>query len=153
MNTGLNGNFQAVCAVVVLMATGCFSGCTSKTTPAGTVSGQVTIDGKPVDSGIIQFHEPTQGNLAGGQLEGPQGRYELTFGGLRQIPAGSYLVTISPAPQTEYDAVSGTLAPSSADTRSQDRQIPGKYHRHETSGLTATVTSGENNFNFELKSK
>lgn len=137
---------------IVSGASGCYSG--NPATPMGEVSGQVTLDGKPLESGMIRFHDPTLGNVAGSQVKGPDGKYQLSFGGEERIPTGKYLVTVSPLPEGDVDAArSGAAQPTKPISKSPSVNVPKKYQNQRTTDLTAEVIQGENKIDLELKSK
>lgn len=125
----------------------------------GTVSGRVTVNGKPVSNGTIMFH-PDEGPTAVGALE-PDGKFTLTTvkPGDGAV-VGSHRVTIQ---ATSVGA--GSLAdPKSFDEEVQMSRkggkvlvagkvtwlVPEKYSRLEASGLTAKVGPGANTLDFDL---
>ena len=102
----------------------------------GTVKGAVTLDGQPVDGGVITF-VPADGNSQPEAVQITGGEYSVT------MPVGDKRVEI-------YWAPSGGQA---ADTASQGREqivqrIPAKYNAQST--LTHTVTKGEARKDFAL---
>jgi len=85
------------------------------------VSGKITLDGKPLQEGSIQFsHTADPCAVAHGHLR--EGTYSL------ELPAGSYYVTIL----------------------SSQPKVPTKYRRLGQSGLTVEVVEGKNVFDFAL---
>lgn len=125
----------------------------------GTVTGQVTVNRKPVSNGTIMFH-PDDGPTAVGAL-GSDGTYTLTTikpddGAV----VGAHRVTIQ---------ATSVGAGSLVDPRSFDEEVqlsrkggkvlvagkvtwlvPEKYSRLETSGLTAKVGPGTNVLDFDI---
>jgi hypothetical protein len=104
--------------------------------PQGTVKGTVTMDGQPVDGGVITF-VPADGNSQPEAVPIISGEYSVT------MPVGEKRVEI-------YWAPSGAQA---ADTATQGREqivqrIPAKYNAQST--LTHTVTKGEARKDFAL---
>ncbi|WDI41689.1 hypothetical protein [Bremerella sp. P1] len=104
------------------------------------VSGQVTMDGTPVEMGQI-FFEPIGGDstigtgiIADGEFEVvcPPGNYKVVITGTRKIPGAK---PISNIPGEEIDA--------------RESIIPEKYNRQTT--LTKEVQQGEQSVNFHLE--
>jgi hypothetical protein len=133
--------------VFLLAATGCSRGNARGRLP---ISGTVTLDGQPLESGYITF-EPkgTQNTQAGasivaGKFEIPQpagaapGHYAVAV----MAGAGKPLGNLSPG-TPEYEA---------AALKKDTERIPRKYNVKTT--LVADVqTDGENVFTFNLTSK
>lgn len=116
---------------MMLVLAGCNQG-----PPRGTVKGTVTLDGQPVDGGVITF-VPADGNSQPEAVPITAGEYSVT------MPVGDKRVEI-------YWAPSGG---QSADTATQGREqivqrIPAKYNAQST--LTHTVTKGEAHKDFAL---
>jgi hypothetical protein len=121
-------------ALLGLAATGCDRG------PArGTVKGTVTLDGQPVDGGVITF-VPANGDT----------QPEATT-----ISAGEYAVTM-PLGEKRVEIYWAPSAGKAADTASQGRdqivqRIPTKYNAQ--SELKHTVEKGESRKDFSLTAK
>jgi hypothetical protein len=111
--------------------------------PRQRVSGAVTLDGQPLDAGMILF-EPTAGQASSAGAMIADGRYDVARD--KGPTPGPYLVRIyapgkAAAPQQLGDPVKP--APD---------RVPAKYNSKST--LTADVTAGgPNTFNFEVTSK
>lgn len=138
---GLAGLGVALCLVGVL---GCGK---SALPPRARVTGQVTLDGKPLTSGTILFVPDTAQGTSGPPAIGfidPQGRYELTtdrdsFGDGAVL--GRHKVSIEARDSVEPGAVSQSL-------------VPPVYANPETSGLVAEVQAGRvNTIDFGLSSQ
>ncbi len=148
---------RAVCwllaATLVAMAglSGCGSG---DDLPRQAISGTVTLDGQPLDKGMIQFFPAAEmkNAMAGGTtIQG--GNYSIPQS--EGLVPGTYKVMISseggdvkaaPGETTEEGAMPG-LGPLHPPDR-----IPSKYNAQTI--LTANVTSeGPNEFKFDLKSQ
>lgn len=117
----------------MVLSLGCGSG-----PKMGTVSGTVTIDGKPAANLEVSFDpkEAGSGTTALGYTDA-SGVYKLSYpGGKTSPPVGEYTVSIVAA------EVDGEAAPAAA--------IPAIYNTATT--LTFTVNAGENTANFDLKS-
>jgi hypothetical protein len=127
-NAGLQ---TALLVFSALFLAGCDQG------PAkGTVKGAITLDGEPVDGGVITF-VPADGKSQPEAVPITKGEYTVT------MPIGEKRVEIYWAPSSG----------SAADTASQGREqivqrIPTKYNSQST--LTHTVTKGEARQDFAL---
>ena len=115
--------------------------------PAVEISGNVTLDGAPLQEASIQFTSSKTGESAYTNLD-ENGHYSVTFS---EADVGSaYEVTISPPIVDEENAMALAEQPQAKSTT----KIPAKYSKRTTSGLIAQITeAGANQANFELKSK
>lgn len=128
---------------LTLAVTGC-----ENTLPA-TVSGAITVDGEAVTgnvAGDVMFHPDGGGAMAMAPLKS-DGSFTITTGSTKGLEPGSYNVTVSvvetePEPPGGYQNAPGQK-PLSAS----------KYGDKKTSGLTAEVVPGKNEFNFDVTSK
>ncbi len=114
-----------------------------------SVSGIVTLDGKPLElgegTGTVSFHPQAGGSVAQARI-GPGGRYELKTGSTKGLPAGEYIVTVvatGPKPKTPPGA---TPIPGPLLT-------PTSYGTKNISDLRFTIHPGENEINIALSSK
>lgn len=99
------------------------------------ISGQVLIDGKPLDFGYIRFL-PQQSRLSGSALDS-DGRFSLTFGkGKKGAVLGPHQVEI-------------LACKPLSDTKLQ-WYAPKKYSSASTSGLAYNVTGPADDVKFEL---
>lgn len=142
--------------LVLLFLVG-MAGCGSKSgqLPTAPVTGRVTYQGKPVPRGEITFvptaSQPGVRNAYGTLDE--QGRYRLTT--YREgdgAVLGTHQVMIVareelPADVGKQMTPDGILVPG----KQAKSLIPERYSDPATSGLTAEVKDGRNEFNFELK--
>lgn len=122
-----------------------FAGCGSDTPDLGTVSGVVTLDGKPLENAAVYF-EPDEGRTSHGVTD-KEGRYELVFSeGHPGAILGPHTVRIRREPTPEELIKQGTdpQAP-------QPQPLPARYDGQST--LKATVKAGTNTFDFPLESK
>ncbi len=119
-----------------LLTAGCFGG-GSDAPELGLVSGTVTLDGKPLAKATVNF-EPTTGATSLGMTD-ETGHYELSYNKDHKgaVP-GSHKVRISKFGE-----------PGSPNDTTD--QVPAKYNKN--SKETAQVKKGENEINFDLKSK
>lgn len=126
-----------VCVVGLLLLAGCGSS-------SATVSGKVTLDGKPLTKGNIAFYGGGAAALATGSIDS-SGNYTLLTGTDRGLTPGSYQVTI---------VANDIIEPTNELTPLMPKLItPAKYSNASTSGLTAEVKAGSNTHNFDLQSK
>jgi hypothetical protein len=131
----------------VLFAVGFLVGCGSGT---GTVSGKLTVGGRPVTTGAnIVFIGPT----------GQQGQAMVERDGTFQMdhaPTGRVEVTVVNAPLPGDSEETRVLTPDemlkakkAGTARVKGRQIPRKYET-PNNGLTYDVTSGHNTIDIDL---
>lgn len=126
-------------AIAAILTCVLLIGCSGKVDapPLGTVTGKVTLDGKPVTNAIVNF-ESANGQVAFGNTD-PSGNYELKFrDGLKGAEVGMNKVRI----ETILDA------PPPAGYKDP---IPAKYNSRST--LQMSVQAGKNTHDFELTSK
>jgi hypothetical protein len=108
----------------------------------GEVSGKVSYDGKPLESGAINFF-PSDGTTptAGGIIK--DGKYAVA-----KVSAGKYKVTISGSQivgqKKLYDTPNSPTAPITIDP------LPEKYKDWNKTELTLDVKPGLNEKNWEL---
>jgi hypothetical protein len=125
-------------AMAILLASGCGPKVDKN---VGTISGQVTHHGgKPLTNALITFYAPKEGTFGSSPLDA-DGRYKIDT----PIKAGTYHVRVTP-PQV-IDPADGSPPPKPIE----NADIPPKYREYQTSGLTATIQLGANEFNVELK--
>lgn len=109
---------------LLLFSTGC-----ENPSPYVPVRGMVTLDGKPLESGIVQL-QPAVGQVATGSI-GPGGEFTLSTPPQGHgVLAGSYRVTV-----LAYD--SATIEPGP-----EHLIVPVRYTRSGTSGLQVTIFPG-----------
>lgn len=137
------GQHSWLCISASLLALMPIVGCSS--TPVGSVMGQVTFVGKPLDDAVILFR-PTGGENAGGaqaKIEG--GSYKID-----QVPAGEYSVWILAERKTGRKVPVLDVEPGQKRTYDEERVqvIPIRYNAR--TGLHATIEAGENQHDFDL---
>jgi hypothetical protein len=139
-----------LCLLLGLSATGCGG--------TGTVSGKVTYKGKPVPSGTITF-QGSDGNPVSAQLD-KEGNYTA-----RNVKTGDAKVTITAIDESKMLEFAEALkkqrrgeGPKPGDKpvipqmpKGALNLVPAQYGQFDTSGLTATIKSGSNTQNFDLK--
>lgn len=136
MNSSLKLSFAVVLGLVLL-------GC-NKSENLGTIHGTVTYDGAPVTEGTISFRGEESGLSASDELDA-EGKFEVTAAG--GIPPGTYKAFIVP-PEVEVSIgpdVAPVLKPKDMPN------VPKEYRSIRTTPLTAEVSTGDNEVNFELK--
>jgi hypothetical protein len=109
-----------------------------------SVSGVVTLDGKPLPRGTVAFN-PESGPPAYGQINST-GEYTVMTGREEGLPAGSYVVTVvSNEAPTE-------LGKDGAPPPAGKPITPPWYRSKQTSGLNYSIEAGSNEINIELSS-
>jgi hypothetical protein len=125
-----------VCATVAATVVGCTS-----ETGHGTVDGTVTLDGQPLQTGLIRF-EPADGQTPTADAMITNGSFTV------KAPVGEKRVSIS-GPKV----VGKRKAYESPDSPTLDiveELLPARYNVQST--LTLTVEEGKQSKNFELES-
>jgi hypothetical protein len=137
MPTKLLRTFRGMLPCMLLVA---FAGCGGK--PA-TVSGVVTLDGKPLERGSVGFTPISGGMRAAGVIDG-EGRYTLSTNRDMGLEIGEYAVTVvsrEPGPENAQ----GPPMPGPYIT-------PQHYAVESTSGLKFNVAGGSNTIDIALTS-
>lgn len=107
------------------------------------ISGEVTLDGEPVDGGSIVFL-PKVGDGAKGAAEITAGKYAIPSE--QGLPIGAYHVEI------RWSKPTGKQIPSGDPGMLMDERaevIPAQFN--SASRLSAEITAGENTHHFHLK--
>ena len=116
--------------LVVSLAAGCSPGAGS----LHKVSGKVTVDGTPLNTGTVRFvPDKARGNTATAEpvgTIGPDGTYTLSTNGKTGAPPGWYQVTVN-----------ATEVPESSKPFSGKALVARKYNAPESSGLSVEVVS------------
>ncbi|MFN0196382.1 MAG: hypothetical protein ACKVT0_06535 [Planctomycetaceae bacterium] len=120
-------------ACLLALVAGCGDGSDAK--PMGNVAGKITVAGKPLVEGRINFVSD-KGAAAGGNIK-PDGSYSLDG----PLPVGVYTAFIT------FD-----IPPSRLGTDAEKilKTVPEKYRGQATSGLTAVIKEGSTEYNFDL---
>lgn len=136
--------FLIVPGRVLLLALGCLvvglAGCGS----GASISGTVTLDNQPVEMGAISFlpMDGKEGARGGASIE--NGKY--TVPAEKALPPGKYKVEI------RWPKKTGKKIPNEDMPMDETKEaIPPQYNSKST--LTVELTSGQNEKNFDLKSK
>ena len=111
---------------------------------SGTVEGKITVHGKPLPAGLITF-ESEVGNRDAYSAQIQDGAFKTG-----PIPAGPCKITVINSTASGPPPVGGNdLSPTRAP-RAGVVEVPVKYGRSDTSGLTFTVKEGTNTFDQDL---
>lgn len=155
--------------VVCLLGLAGMGGCgespegAGKQLPTVRVSGTVTYKGSPVDDATVSFHPSKPGDPGPFAKTNSEGEFTLrTYKAGDGAPEGDYVVTVQKSEVAPAEQKSGpdmfkemekqALAGKKTAEERPLSLIPEKYARTQTSGLSATVKSGDTNkFDFELK--
>jgi hypothetical protein len=136
---------RSAIALTMLAAAATTSGCFSSST--GTVSGNVTLNGKPLEKGQVMF-SPTgaTGGTAGGEII--SGKYEVA-----DITPANYQVTVAATPEVKI------VMPGDPETKRQltDEELRARIDPlpADTTGKEQTleVKGGAQSLDFKLESK
>jgi hypothetical protein len=132
---------RSLLAVAVCACAGCGAG-------RVRVEGAVTLDGEPVDGGVISFFQGTGPRSDKGNAPIRGGRYVIEGERARNLTPGSYTVQI----HWIQKLVKPGANPANVDTSPAVKQlIPPQYNAKST--LTREVVPGPNTLDFDLKSK
>ena len=127
-----------VLATVAFAAAGCGK-------HAATVSGGVTLGGKPLSSGVVTFNPVTAGASAYAAIAG--GRYALQTGAEAGLEPGEYVVTVA-ANATAAEAASMGIKVGREGI--MPLLTPQKYADITTSPLKVTVKPGSQEIDLTL---
>ena len=131
---------KAIVAVCVVTCALALAGCANKTNH-GTVTGDVTLDGQPLKSGVIHF-ESADGKTATADATIADGKYNV------EMPPGDKRISISAPKVTGKRKAYDT--PDSPTVDIVQELLPARYNAQ--SDLTLTVTAGSQQKNYDLKS-
>jgi hypothetical protein len=119
------------------------SGCGKKGPELSPVSGKVTLRGKPVEAGAVHFTH-VQGVVDIYAAIQPDGTYSVKMARGSGLPEGKYLVAVGPPVGYGHMGETPAAAPKHED-------IPERYQKSSTSGLTLTVGPGSNRFDIDMQ--
>lgn len=152
LSVSVSNRFRVATSVLTLL-TFSLSGCggNSNRPKTAKVTGKVTYEGKPIETGSLLFVPVGGGSSAQGNIAA-DGTYTLgTFTETDGAILGNFKVMITAwtqpkgGPGLPEDAIRGDAGPISL--------IPEIYGDLEKSGLTATVKDEKNTINFDLEKK
>lgn len=151
-------SLSVVVSLGLMVMAGCDAGAPQRDGQAThPVSGIVTQGGTPVPGATVRFESADSSQASTGRTDS-QGEYILaTFEAGDGAPAGDYRVTIvkmqgpqEAATVSEDDPNYKGAEETVADVKVKNL-LPEKYASVETSGLTAKVSEGPNNCDFQLE--
>lgn len=129
---------------ILVLSVTLLSGCGG--TYDSTVSGVVTLDGKPVPRGTVAFRPVDKGPSVFGLIQS-DGSYSLRVGQEEGLPPGEYKVTIA------ANEESTQKNPESSSPPKPGKPItPAWYKSPKTSGLNFTIKKGSNTIDLALTS-
>lgn len=146
-------------ALAMLVTVGCGGG--SDSTPRYPVSGQVLLEGAPVDGAVVAFSRE-DGQATAVAMTDEMGQFQLNVPpGKRGVPVGKYRVTVR-----KTGAAAEVKEPTTFEEMEREHKagrvsepppppklgVPARYGDPATSQLTKeVVSSGKNEFVIELK--
>ncbi|QDS91845.1 hypothetical protein FF011L_05810 [Roseimaritima multifibrata] len=113
--------------------------------PVYPVSGQVILNGKPLEQATVTFQPTDPKGKAGSAVTDAEGRFEaMTFDAGDGLTEGSHRVAVKKTVMVDSsgNVVSEIREPGSVTEKSF---VPAKYSDFEKSGLEITVSSAEDN--------
>jgi hypothetical protein len=128
----------ALAGVLVLAVVGCGGG------NEATVEGVVTLDGQPLSRGTVSFI-PEAGGAGATASIAQDGTFSARTGRAAGLQPGEYAITVRAREDSAIPAKGGLPMPGKLIT-------PKKYDSASTSGLRATINSGDNDLKLELRS-
>lgn len=141
--------------LAMFLGIACVLGCNSDASqkvPGRSVtvkaSGNVTLNGKPVEGAIVMFNSE-QLNLTAYGKSDSSGHFQLTtYESGDGAPVGHYRVVIK---KVEHAVTGESDHPALPPMTELSLGLPEKYAQWETSGLNAVVVEGgENSYSFDL---
>lgn len=128
--------FKKFFAMILVAAFIVFAGCGSKPQPTSTISGKVTLNGKPVTLGSVSFYDAAKGTGADAPI-GADGSFSVT-----KVPLGDYQVSVMP-PQL------GPEDPMTPEVKNYP--VPAKFRNGSTSGITCKVDKEKVDLPIDIK--
>jgi hypothetical protein len=148
----------AACSFVGMACPGC-----NKGPELGSVSGVVTMDGRPLPNAVVTFVPAAGGRAAIGQTDA-NGQYKLVFVGTTGALVGQHRVSVTTVPKAQGSAPAGKMteeeyqkqAAAGMDAAAYEKAqvvepIPERYNTKTE--LVKEVKAGQNTINLELTSK
>ena len=136
-------------------------GCGPRRPEVAKVHGRITVAGKPITTGTIQFW-PESGRPAQGQIQ-EDGAYTLTtFDPGDGAVLGKHTVTIEATKIHNPGRTASTIDeefvvfkdPNALKGKAViERLVPERFSKPDTSGLTKEVSRGDNPIDFDLPAK
>ena len=135
------------CSILLILLIAIISGC-DRGLAVAPATGTVTLDGRPVAEAGVLF-TPVEGGPAATGGTDASGRFNLRTANRDGAMVGKHLVTIT---KKETKGL-GPFGPTSPEGIKVIWHVPERYSNTKTSGLTASVPGGGEDFKFELTSK
>lgn len=146
--------FHSRSSFVALLALSLLAGCGPDRPATAPLTGQVTLDGRPLAGAALIF-SPVAGGRPAQAVTDADGRYQAwTFEPGDGALLGEHRVAVSLVKTTGAQATADGLEGATSGPIRTESLIPAQYSRVETSGLTAQVAAGEKNAaDFALSSR
>ena len=126
--------------IALAMVAAAVTGCGSADVRKYAVSGTVTLNGEPVEHGLIIL-EPSDG-------KGPPDSAAITHGAFDMVAtAGEKLVRITATKETDEETLNAMGMP----VKKQVDLLPAKYNRQSTLKSKVVDDPGQNKLRFDLK--
>jgi hypothetical protein len=144
-------NYWKTCILFVLLG---FVGCSNDNLNRAVVEGNITLDGQPLNKGIISFFPMNnEGPSVGAKIENGKYRFDKKNGPV----VGEYRIEINGEQVPNGKKIPSPMDPTLMIDEMVD-PVPEKYHSNGAMGKTvetlkATVTTGKNTIDFPLSSK
>ena len=141
----------------LVLATLLISGCNrGDGVELGEVTGLVTLDGQPLANASVSFY-PSNGRASFGKTNA-EGKYELIYIRDKGAIIGDHKVTITSKVWGEASRKAGPGqrprdVEAAASEGAREEMLPEKYTIKTKTVLSAQVSPGTNEHNFELKSE
>lgn len=130
-------------------------GCGPARPPTGQVTGQVSLDGRPLARGTLTF-EAAGLRPATAQVEAGRILPATTFAAGDGVPIGRHAVAVFAREQPAGDA-GGAADPGSASFSAASMAgrslLPARYTDPRTSGIAVTIEPGDNVLDIRLESR
>jgi hypothetical protein len=136
-------NRSVVTAIVMIL--GATAGCGRH---ASRLSGRISLDGKPLTTGVITLTPVGEGPSAYAAI-GVDGRYSIHTGAATGLDPGEYVVTVA----ANASAAAGTVAEAPGNKGLLPLITPPHYGDARKSPLRARVEPGSQELDFELQSR
>ncbi len=139
--------------------TGCGKSVDGYTGLRGTISGVISRGDEPVPAGCNILFAAASGPYTGNGVTDAAGRFTVGYRVRQGLPAGKYLVQITPPrQQQDYPSVDSPdyvrqMRKLQSEPDPMDAIVPKKYRSVSTSGLTFEVRGGDNVATFDLSPK
>jgi|SRR6516165_7032671 hypothetical protein len=135
---------RSVLACAATLAATVLCAADEKAAKTGTISGNVTYQGKPLPAGIITFHT-ADGKALAGAIQS-DGTYSVA-----KVPVGRVRVAVTTeVPKPKPRPEDKPKPPGEKDAPAKVIPIPAKYADPNTSGIVVTVVEGKQTVDIKL---